>query len=151
MEGKRLVEQSEEMKEGEFVRMYGVRKEIWEEMSEIVRKELKSGGRPLKLCSKGQVLVTLMYWREYRTMFQIAQSIEVGEATVYRMIQRVEEALAKDGRYKLRGIKAEELGEQHVVIVDATEQSIERPKKKRSSGSITVGRRKPRPTKYSLL
>lgn len=39
--------------------------------------------------------MTLMYWREYRTEFHIAQSYGVSESTVCRTIQKVEDVLAR--------------------------------------------------------
>jgi Helix-turn-helix of DDE superfamily endonuclease len=34
-----------------------------------------------------------MYWREYRTMFHIAESYEVAESTICRTIQEIEDNL----------------------------------------------------------
>lgn len=72
-----------------------------------------------------------MYWPEYRTQFHIAQSYVVSEATVCRTIQRVENKLIRSAQFRLPGKKRlteSETGIQ-MVIVDVTEQPIERPEK----------------------
>jgi len=51
-------------------------------------------------------LLTLMYWREYRTQFHIAQAYGVSEATACRTIAKVEDALLRLGQFRLPGKKA---------------------------------------------
>jgi hypothetical protein len=86
-----------------------------------------------------QLLMTLMYWREYRTEFHIGITYGVSEATVCRTIQRVENVLMKSGEFRLPGRKAllpsDTLIE--VVLIDATEQPIERLKKSSVSTPAT--------------
>jgi hypothetical protein len=53
-----------------------------------------------------QLLMTLMYWREYRTEFHIAQSYDINEATVCRTIHKVENAWVRSGQFHLPGKKA---------------------------------------------
>ena len=48
------------------------------------------GGQP-KLSIEDQLLITLEYWREYRTYFHIAQSWGVHESTICRTVHRVED------------------------------------------------------------
>ena len=81
-----------------------------------------------------QVLLTLCYWREYRSQFHVASSFGVSEATVCRTVnkvEKVEKALLGDARFHLPGKKAlrESALNLTVVVVDATEQRIERPQK----------------------
>jgi len=73
--------------------------------------------------------MTLMYWREYRTEFHIAQSYGISEAAVCRTIQKVENALVHSGKFRLPGKKALQPSDTffEVVLVDASEQPIERP------------------------
>jgi hypothetical protein len=40
-------------------------------MLEVVEQGLRNFGRPPKLSRADQLLLTLMYWREYRTEFHI--------------------------------------------------------------------------------
>ena len=75
--------------------------------------------------------MTLMYWREYRTQFHIGQTYELSEAAVCRTIQKVEDVLMKSGQFTLPGKKKLQESDTliEIVLVDATEQAIERPKK----------------------
>jgi len=85
--------------------------------------------------------MTLMYWREYRTQFHIAQTYGVSEATVCRTIRKVEDVLIRSSEFRLPGKKTLQSSDTviEVVIVDVTEQPIERPKK--SNGATTVARK----------
>lgn len=103
-------------------------------MLEIVRsqKEKKQKtGRPGKLCLEDQLLMTLEYWREYRTYFDIGQSWRVNESTAYRIIRKIEDTLVKSRGFTLPGKKklANSDYQLQVVIVDVTESPIEGPKK----------------------
>jgi hypothetical protein len=88
-----------------------------------------------------------MYWREYRTMAHIAATYGVGEATVFRIIRRVENRLIADKRFPLPGKKALRPSETifEVVVIDASECPCERPKK--SSDATTAARRSATPKK----
>ncbi|NQU29464.1 MAG: transposase family protein, partial [Anaerolineae bacterium] len=79
--------------------------------------------------------MTLMYWREYRTQFHIAGSYGISEATVCRTINKVENALMRSGEFPLPGKKALQPSDTliEVVLVDVSEQPIERPKKSKSA------------------
>ena len=72
-----------------------------------------------------------MYWREYRTEFHIAQSDGISESTVCRTIQKVENALVRSDKFRWPGKKALQPSDTifEVVLVDVSEQPIERPKK----------------------
>lgn len=119
------------LKDTDFKRLTGVQRETFEKMLAVVKKGLRNFGRPSKLSRADQLLLTLMYWREYRTEFHIAQSYEISEATVCRTIRRVEDALVRSGKFRLPGRKALQPSETvfEVVLVDVSEQPIERPKK----------------------
>jgi Helix-turn-helix of DDE superfamily endonuclease len=88
------------------------------------------------------LLIALEYWREYRTYFHIAQSWEIHESTVCRIVHRVEDELIKSGKFNLPGKKALALAETEwsAVIIDVGESPIERPKK--NSSITTVGRKR---------
>jgi hypothetical protein len=81
---------------GYFKRSYGVYPETFEAMVKVVKVERmlqKKTGRKDKLKIEDQVLMTLAYWREYRTYFHLGQDWEINESTAYRIIRRVEELL----------------------------------------------------------
>ena len=93
--------------------------------------------------------MTLMYWREYRTEFHIGLTYGVSKSTVCRTIQKVENVLMKSGEFRLPGRKALEPSDTliEVVLIDATEQPIEHPKK--SNDGITAVKRSDIPKKRS--
>lgn len=130
-----------QLKDSDFKRLTGVQRETFDLMLKVVEKGLRDFGRPTKLDRADQLLMTLMYWREYRTEFHIAQSYGVSEATVCRTIHKVEDALAHSKRFRLPGKKALQTSETvfEVVLVDVSEQPVERPKKAKSS-TIAVKR-----------
>lgn len=139
----------EHLKETDFKRLTGVQRETFEEMLKVVQKGLGDFGRPPKLSRADQLLMTLMYWREYRTEFHIAQSYGVSEATVCRTIRKVEDVLARSKKFRLPGKKALQPSDTvfEVILVDASEQPVERPKKARKS--ITAAKRGDIPKKRS--
>ena len=94
--------------------------------------------------------MTLMYYREYRSQVHISVAYGVSEATVCRTIGQVETALAECGEWSLPGKKALQEPELsfEIVVVDATEMPIERPKK--NSGAITAARKSATPAKLKL-
>jgi Helix-turn-helix of DDE superfamily endonuclease len=75
--------------------------------------------------------MTLEYWREYRTQFHIGVSWGLDETNVLRNVRKVENILIKSGLFNVEGKKkVKELdSEIEVVVVDATEHEVERPKK----------------------
>ena len=83
----------EDLKDTDFKRLTGVQRETFDQMLKVIEKSLRAFGRPTKLSRADQLLLTLMYWREYRTEFHIAQSYGISEATVCRTIRKVENAL----------------------------------------------------------
>ena len=124
----------------DFKRSTGVRRETFEKMLAVLRPR-QVFGRPCNLSHADQLLMTLMYWREYRTEFHIGLAYGVSEATVCRTIQRVEKALLRSGQFRLPGKKALHVSDRliEVVLIDATEQPIERPKK--NNGGIIAAKR----------
>lgn len=136
-----------ELKDSEFKRLTGIRHETFEQMLAVIEKGLRDFGRPPKLSRADQLLMTLMYWREYRTEFHIAQSYAVSEATVCRTIRKVEDALVRSKKFRLPGKKALQASDTvfEVVLVDVSEQPVERPKK--AKNSITVAKRSVIPKK----
>ena len=139
----------EPLKDADFKRLTGVQRETFAEMLKAVEKGLSTFGRPPKLSRADQLLMTLMYWREYRTEFHIAQSYGVSEATVCRTIRKVEDVLVRSKKFRLPGKKALQPSDTvfEVILVDASEQPVERPKKARNS--TTAAKRGDIPKKRS--
>ena len=137
------------LKDEDFKRSTGVSRAMFEKMLTVVKKGLRDFGRTPKLSRADQLLLTLMYWREYRTEFHIGLTYGVSEATVCRTIKKVENALLKSGEFRLPGKKALQPSDTliEVVLIDATEQPIERPKK--SNDGITAAKRSGTPKKHN--
>ena len=129
----------------QFRRITGIRREVFERILAILRpklaEKLSRGGRKPKLAVEEMLLAALEYWREYRTYAHIAASYGVHESNIYRLIKWVEDVLIKDGTFSLPGKKAllESDAAYEVVLIDATETPMERPK--RGSVSTTRGRK----------
>lgn len=138
------------LKDKEFKRLTGVKPETYRMMRDVLTEKQSNFGRPTSLVIEDQLLVALMYWREYRTQFHIAQSYGVSEATVSRIIAKVEKELMQSGKFRLPGRKALYDTETviEVIIVDVSEQPIERPKKNRNG--ITAVRKSATPRKRKL-
>ena len=102
-------EQIKDLRPALFKRHCGVKPETFHKMVAVVSDHLAStrikSGRPPKLSVEDQVLMTLEYWREYRTFFHIAMSCGVHESSVCRTIRRVEDILTKSKTFNLPGKK----------------------------------------------
>jgi Helix-turn-helix of DDE superfamily endonuclease len=101
-------EEAKKLTRSDFKRTYGVYPEIFENMVKVVKVERmlqKKTGRREQLTSEDQVLITLSYWREYRTYFHLGQEWGVHESTAFRIVRRVEDLLLKSGRFALPGKK----------------------------------------------
>ena len=121
-----------------FRRITGVKRTTFDKMVEILRKgyaeKHRRRGRTPKLSIEDLLLATLEYLREYRTYAHIAASYGIAESNIYRGIKWVEDTLIRDGTFSLPGRKAllKSDAEYEVILVDATESPIERPKKSKS-------------------
>ncbi|MFM7717655.1 MAG: IS5 family transposase [Microcystis sp.] len=131
-------EQVKTLKPTEFKRLCGVYPDTFKDMVTVLKAEKvwqKKTGRPSKLSTEDQLLITLEYWREYRTYFHRGNSWGVNESTAYRIVRKLENILIKSGLFNLPGKKAllESNSEIEVIVVDVSEHEIERPKKKQKS------------------
>ena len=126
--------------------MTGVKRSTFGKMIDILseadKKKKARGGRKNKLSLEDRLLMALEYIREYRTYFHVSQSYGVSESTAYETIKWIEETLIRHPTFALPGRKAllKSDGEYEVILIDATETPIERPKKNKSI--ITQARRK---------
>ena len=115
-----------------FKRLTGVKPKVFAEMVGVFHEaqaQKKKAGRSSKLSLEDKLLLTLSYWREYRTQFHIAANYGVHESTANRIITRVEDLLIGSGRFSLPKRREVIETEWTVVLVDVTETPIERPKK----------------------
>jgi len=142
-------EQIKDLRPALFKRYCGVKPETFQRMVAVVSAHLAKQriklGRPPKLSVEDQVLMTLEYWREYRTFFHIARTWGIHESSVWRTIRRVEDILTKSKAFTLPGKKKLQLADHEIefIVVDAAETPIERPKK--SKKLITAAKRSATP------
>lgn len=144
-----LWEQVKEKPSAHFKRLSGVQRKTFQLMvksvkehdGKVVRKKGNYRSRPFSLVVEDQILLTLMYYREYRTQFHIGASYGISESAVCRTIQRIENILSKVKELQLPGKKvlAGRKQEFSVVVIDATEMAVERPKKNKRN-TIAVKR-----------
>ncbi|SPR09392.1 IS5 family transposase ISOt6 [Orientia tsutsugamushi] len=132
-------DQIKELKDEKFRRLTGVRKMTFSKMVDILRKAdgLKKSkcGRKNKLNLQEQLLIVLEYLREYRTYFHIGQNYGISESSAYKAVKLVEDTLVKHQNFALSCRKALMKSDMNyeVVLIDATECPIERPKKNKNS------------------
>ncbi len=123
----------------DFRRIVGVKRKTFNRMVEILTeaqiKKKSRGGRPNKLSIPEMLLMTMEYLREYRTYAHIGMSYGISESNTYYAIRWVEDTLIKANEFKLPGRKALLKTENtfEVILIDATESPIERPKKNNAS------------------
>ena len=139
----------------EFKRLCGVSRKTFTEMVEVLRSNLERQGQrggQNKLSVEDQLLVTLEYWREYRSQFHIGTrdfggnnssrnsltSWGMHETTVGRIIKKVEGVLIKCGKFRLPSNRQmyQPGWEQKVMMVDVSEMEIERPQKNRNATTV---------------
>ena len=121
-----------------FRRLTGVKKETFQVMVEILQQaeslRRSKGGPKRKLSVEDMLLLALEYLREYRTYFHVGTNYGVSESQAQRIDRWVEEALIQDERFHLPGRKKllKSDCEFEVILVDASESPIERPKKNKT-------------------
>lgn len=130
----------------EFKRVTGVSRDTFMLMKEVVTKHYQKsrakGGRKKDHTPSDQILMTLEYYREYRTYKHIAVDYNTSESTAHYTIKSIEEILLKDDRFHLPSLKKSRTvneGNIEVIVIDVTESPCERPKK--SKNITTLARR----------
>lgn len=118
-----------------FSRLFGIRINEFERILKAVEPEwekkvihcYKRPGRNYKLELADLILMLLVYYRSYTTQLFIGFLFGIDDSRVCRIIRTLEPILAKVMAIsKTRHLRQEEVEE---IIIDATEQPIERPKK----------------------
>ena len=135
-----------------FKRLTGVAPDTFQAMHTALELHLPQGGRRAKHCLQDRLLMTLMYWREYRTYAHIAQTYGLSEAAVCRTVHAVENALLRSGEFTLPGKKALTKSDIifEVVVMDATECPVERPQKSRRVATVARKSAIPKKRRSSL-
>ena len=131
-------EQLKNLNHKEFKRLCGVHLETFTRMVRVLRPDLErtgKRGRQPKLSVEDQLLITLEYWREYRTYFHIGRSWGIHESTVCRIVRKVEQLLIRSRTFRLPGKKQlhQIASEWQIVVVDVTETPLLFAQKKTTS------------------
>jgi hypothetical protein len=140
-------DQIQELDDEKFRRLTGIKRVTFIHMLDILResdkKKKAKGGRKNKLSIEDQLLMALEYMREYRTYFHISQSYGLSESSAYKTVKWVEDTLVKNPDFALPGRKAllKSDIEYKIILIDASETPIERPKKN-SVEIFTLARKK---------
>ena len=143
------IQQAKRLSESQFRRLSGVKRETFNSMVEIVKAADKNKkfkcGRHKNLSAENRILMMLKYWREYVTYLSVGSEFGLSESNAYQNIREVENLLIKSGKFNLPGKKAllKSENEYEVVLIDATETPIERPKK--NNANTTQEKRKNTP------
>ena len=131
-----------EQNDAGFKRYTGIHKATFNGMLEAMQQyeaaKTKSG-RPSALSLEEQILLSLTYWREYRTLYHISMDFGIHESSASRIIRKVEDVLVDSGKFELPKKLPSRVDEDinwSVVIVDATETPIERPKKTKETTTV---------------
>ena len=140
---------------GQFQRLTGVKPGTFKKMLFIIktvkeqRRKHPNRGKAPKLSIEDQLLMMLMYHREYRTFLHIAGDYGISEAQCWPVVTDLEDILIQSQAFRLPGKKAltKATVKWSVVLVDVGESPVERPKK--NNGSITPAKRSDIPTRYN--
>jgi hypothetical protein len=124
------------MSREEFTRYCGVTKEAFHKIIQVVHKaRIGKRGHKTKLLVPDQILLTLLYWREYRTFYHLGQDFGISESAAWRTVQRIEKILIECGEFSLPSKRNlyQERSDKITVVIDVVETEVERPKKNRVS------------------
>ena len=137
------IEQVENFDDKKFQKIFGVNKLTFVSMFSILQKQYEQshqkGGRPPKVTMFDRLCVFFAYYRDGRTIADIANDYGIAESSIFDIIKLVEKTLLSDKRFHLPSKRALFQGDFEIAIVDSTECQIMRPKK--NSGISTQARR----------
>jgi hypothetical protein len=115
------------LKASRFRRLTGVQPATFARLVEVLaaahqQKHSKHGGRTPRLSIEDRLLMALMYWRENRTYFHVAQAYGLSDSECWRTIRWIEDTLIQSGVFRLPGRKAllADGATFDVILIDAT-------------------------------
>jgi DNA-binding MarR family transcriptional regulator/transposase len=118
-----------------FLRLFGIKVEEFErilfQLEKLWEKKVKNSykrpGRYYKLPLSDMLMMLLLYYKTYSTQMQIGFMFSIDDSRVCRIIKRLEPLVARIVAIeKNRDLSQEEAA----LLIDVTEQGIERPKKR---------------------
>jgi len=128
-------EKIEKLDDKKFKLITGVTREVFDKMLEVLKVEYQKlrskGGRP-GLIPELRLTLALEYWREYRSVRHMENDHQISKTKINNAIIWVENTLSASEDFKLKELKERfkpnDEDAIEVVLVDVTEQPIERPK-----------------------
>ena len=139
----KTIEQVEKFNESKFKKTFGVSKLTFASMLSILQKQYEQshqkGGRPPKVTIFDRLCIFFAYYRDGRTIADIANDYNIADSTTFDIINLVEKTLLADKRFHLPSKRALLKGNFEIAIIDSTECQIMRPKK--NSENSTLERR----------
>lgn len=130
------------MPTGKYKEIFGIEKCIFDRILRLLEatdtfQRKNNAGRTSQLSVLDKLVITLQYWREYRTYRHIAFDYGVGKSTIGEAVLWVEGTLIKSNCCNLKSARElrDNVSKIKIAIVDVTEQEIERPKKNKEIGT----------------
>ena len=128
-------EKIEKLDDKKFKLITGVTREVFDKMLEVLKVEyqkLRSKGGRAGLIPELRLTLALEYWREYRSVRHMENDHQISKTKINNAIIWVENTLSASEDFKLKELKERfkpnDEDAIEVVLVDVTEQPIERPK-----------------------
>jgi hypothetical protein len=123
---------------GKYKEIFGIEKHVFDRLFRLLNvadtfQRKSTAGRKSRLGILDKLVITLMYWREYRTCRHIAFDYGVGKTQVGDAVLWVENTIIASGLCNLKSARElrDNASKIKIAIVDVTEQEIERPKRGR--------------------
>ena len=128
-------EKIEKLDDKKFKLITGVTREVFEKMLKVLKIEyqkLRSKGGSAGLSPELRLTLALEYWREYRSIRHMENDHQINKTKINNAIIWVEDVLSNSDEFKLKELKERFKPSEdeaiEVILVDVTEQPIERPK-----------------------
>ena len=129
----KTIEQIEKLPDKKFRRIFGVMRDTFFFMLDKLNQQYadshKKGGRPPKINTLNRLCIFLAYYRNYRTMEDIANEYGIAVSTTYDIIRLVENTLMSCEEFQLPDKQILNEEGLKVVVIDATECEIQHLKK----------------------
>ena len=99
------IERIKKLKKENYQKIFGIKKDTFDEMLKLLNEmyitEHLKGGHPPKLSVLDRLVIMLSYYREYRTMENIAFDYGVAKSTICESIKWAEAILIKSEAFSL--------------------------------------------------
>ena len=129
----KTIDQIEKLTDKKFRRIFGVMRDTFFFMLNKLNKQYadshKKGGRPPKINPLNRLCIFLAYYRNYRTMEDIANEYGIAVSTTYDIIRLVEKTLISCEEFKLPDKQDLKECSSNIMVIDATECEIRHLKK----------------------